>query len=131
MVNQKIEKWVVCRHAAAKQIEPEPAAMLALDAKRFQAEGLKESAAIFGMYQPRVGLNRANSAHRKHNPLHLMEKRANIAAHCAMVREPVAVQASETTSRLRLIDRRVVDNPWVALRHLQTKCGELLRKLRV
>lgn len=73
-------------------------------------------------------LHGADGLHAEDDGFGLMDERAQVAVHAAVMREPMAVEAGETASGLRLVDGRVVGNPGITLCDLKRIGGELFGK---
>jgi len=92
---------------------------------------LSDDCEIFGLDEPRIGIDTADRLHREHDPSALREERVLEHSLATAMRIPAPVQPAESRGRQRFVDRCVVVDPWVAFRDTARESRELRRELRI
>lgn len=122
---------VLLVHASAEEIETEPAPMFALLADVSEGGGGECLSAVLGVDELGIAANRAYGTHAQDGGPELIDKGADVAAEAAMMRVPVAIETTETSGGLRLVDGGVAPDTGMAAGELEGEGCQLLGEVRV
>ena len=122
---QPVPQGMVHRKPAEQQVPPGPAPLVVERRLVLQGSGRVASAEVIGLDQTGVGAHPADGAHRGAHAVDLVEQRKPERMLVTAMRMPMAVQRGEARGRQRLVDRRPVGDPIVALRDLRREPGQL------